>query len=148
MFFFFFKQKTAYEMRISDWSSDVCSSDLGTADLSRWWEGLGDPGLDALIEDAVRGNLNVAAAEARIREARAVRRQAGGGFFPSLGVGGTGTRARDGGSAPDGGAAYSQFRAGFDASWELDLFGATARQVEDRKSTRLNSSHYCASRMP
>src|SRR3546814_3006744 len=30
LFFFFFKQKTAYEMRISDWSSDVCSSDLGT----------------------------------------------------------------------------------------------------------------------
>src|SRR3546814_3102887 len=29
-FFFFFKQKTAYEMRISDWSSDVCSSDLFT----------------------------------------------------------------------------------------------------------------------
>src|SRR3546814_1806009 len=35
LFFFFFKQKTAYEMRISDWSSDVCSSDLrATADLS------------------------------------------------------------------------------------------------------------------
>src|SRR3546814_20642565 len=35
---FFFKQKTAYEMRISDWSSDVCSSDLniGTALLTRW----------------------------------------------------------------------------------------------------------------
>src|SRR3546814_7932435 len=31
--FFFFKQKTAYEMRISDWSSDVCSSDLIDADL-------------------------------------------------------------------------------------------------------------------
>src|SRR3546814_9674538 len=30
LFFFFFKQKTAYEMRISDWSSDVCSSDLLT----------------------------------------------------------------------------------------------------------------------
>src|SRR3546814_14972810 len=30
-YFFFFKQKTAYEMRISDWSSDVCSSDLGVA---------------------------------------------------------------------------------------------------------------------
>src|SRR3546814_1073688 len=29
MYIFFFKQKTAYEMRISDWSSDVCSSDLG-----------------------------------------------------------------------------------------------------------------------
>src|SRR3546814_5894558 len=34
VFFFFFKQKTAYEMRISDWSSDVCSSDL-TLDLGQ-----------------------------------------------------------------------------------------------------------------
>src|SRR3546814_8300746 len=33
-FFFFFKQKTAYEMRISDWSSDVCSSDLAIAPTS------------------------------------------------------------------------------------------------------------------
>src|SRR3546814_3140324 len=33
MFVFFFKQKTAYEMRISDWSSDVCSSDLWKASL-------------------------------------------------------------------------------------------------------------------
>src|SRR3546814_607433 len=44
VFFFFFKQKTAYELRISDWSSDVCSSDLGAAysihsepiDFSKW----------------------------------------------------------------------------------------------------------------
>src|SRR3546814_12490661 len=38
LFFFFFKQKTAYEMRISDWSSDVCSSDLigGGPDFRRW----------------------------------------------------------------------------------------------------------------
>src|SRR3546814_6177972 len=35
VFFFFFKQKTAYEMRISDWSSDVCSSDLGGQGLCR-----------------------------------------------------------------------------------------------------------------
>src|SRR3546814_4938119 len=33
--FFFFKQKTAYEMRISDWSSDVCSSDLRTILINR-----------------------------------------------------------------------------------------------------------------
>src|SRR3546814_5693830 len=32
---FFFKQKTAYEMRISDWSSDVCSSDLGEAAVAQ-----------------------------------------------------------------------------------------------------------------
>src|SRR3546814_16340704 len=35
LYFFFFKQKTAYEMRISDWSSDVCSSDL----RARRWRG-------------------------------------------------------------------------------------------------------------
>src|SRR3546814_17215788 len=35
LLFFFFKQKTAYEMRISDWSSDVCSSDLLAANLTR-----------------------------------------------------------------------------------------------------------------
>src|SRR3546814_8010106 len=35
VFFFFFKQKTAYEMRISDWSSDVCSSDLLSRTLGR-----------------------------------------------------------------------------------------------------------------
>src|SRR3546814_5954944 len=35
MVFFFFKQKTAYEMRISDWSSDVCSSDLVEVILER-----------------------------------------------------------------------------------------------------------------
>src|SRR3546814_20570580 len=39
--FFFFKQKTAYEMRISDWSSDVCSSDL--AKLVRWKRALFRP---------------------------------------------------------------------------------------------------------
>src|SRR3546814_8194770 len=45
-FFFFFKQKTAYEMRISDWSSDVCSSDLGrniiyTLPVAPWEAALG-----------------------------------------------------------------------------------------------------------
>src|SRR3546814_9034642 len=43
-YFFFFNQKTAYEMRISDWSSDVCSSDL----LAR-----GDPALDLFADDVV-----------------------------------------------------------------------------------------------
>src|SRR3546814_19943256 len=40
--FFFFKQKTAYEMRISDWSSDVCSSDLTVVVAQRVRSGFGD----------------------------------------------------------------------------------------------------------
>src|SRR3546814_12796395 len=51
--FFFFKQKTAYEMRISDWSSDVCSSDLPRATLGR----LGKP--TALVRDAHAAGLKV-----------------------------------------------------------------------------------------
>src|SRR3546814_3782319 len=47
--FFFFKQKTAYEMRISDWSSDVCSSDLRRLDMA-----VHDRG-GRLQPDAVRG---------------------------------------------------------------------------------------------
>src|SRR3546814_2363251 len=43
LFFFFFKQKTAYEMRISDWSSDVCSSDLVAPGPQKLSQGLGDP---------------------------------------------------------------------------------------------------------
>src|SRR3546814_1070241 len=49
--FFFFKQKTAYEMRISDWSSDVCSSDLTQDDLAAGIEATafgGDPGVERI----------------------------------------------------------------------------------------------------
>src|SRR3546814_8103866 len=49
MFFFFFKQKTAYEMRISDWSSDVCSSDLAAVTPSFNRAPLLPPSLDAWI---------------------------------------------------------------------------------------------------
>src|SRR3546814_7662985 len=51
--FFFFKQKTAYEMRISDWSSDVCSSDLLLADC----RGLRDIA-DRKLVDALTGLLD------------------------------------------------------------------------------------------
>src|SRR3546814_4549949 len=48
-FFFFFKQKTAYEMRISDWSSDVCSSDLGRMKPSSYYDRIVD-----VVEELVR----------------------------------------------------------------------------------------------
>src|SRR3546814_7153732 len=50
-FFFFFKQKTAYEMRISDWSSDVCSSDLGAGVVAV--RGRRGPGAPAVAVAAV-----------------------------------------------------------------------------------------------
>src|SRR3546814_6167257 len=58
---FFFKQKTAYEMRISDWSSDVCSSDLtaGTPAVREIWEMLKPHGVTILHKcTAVRHGLS------------------------------------------------------------------------------------------
>src|SRR3546814_16905161 len=52
MLFFFFKQKTAYEMRISDWSADVCSSDLDAVVVRRDRPHHGEPGLGLQIDDA------------------------------------------------------------------------------------------------
>src|SRR3546814_10779494 len=59
-FFFFFKQKTAYEMRISDWSSDVCSSDLSMAPIAAV-AAARDRGRDELGADALVVEHEVAA---------------------------------------------------------------------------------------
>src|SRR3546814_5158012 len=50
---FFFKQKTAYEMRISDWSSDVCSSDLFNERIRIAGTLIDDDALAALLEEAL-----------------------------------------------------------------------------------------------
>lgn len=114
------------------------------ADLQQWWTRLNDPLLDALVNEAVAGNLDVATATARVREARAVLRQAGGALYPSLNATGGFTRSGVGSSAvTTGGSTTSTttstlgasgptnlFQAGFDASWEIDIFGANRRALE------------------
>src|SRR3546814_7467137 len=78
-FFFFFKQKTAYEMRISDWSSDVCSSDLRPRRLSRGRLRLCDPVADAANHRASRPHRRRTAAyrAARFRQLSQFRALAG-----------------------------------------------------------------------
>src|SRR3546814_8962761 len=71
-FFFFFKQKTAYEMRISDWSSDVCSSDLNpelnhAASSNESW---GDMDFSGAIGISVVGRCSRTAAKSRSEERR------------------------------------------------------------------------------
>src|SRR3546814_5903358 len=76
LFFFFFKQKTAYELRISDWSSDVCSSDLcrlsGDKDVDHHCHGapqvqLGDPA-DAAVDTRCGGRDGQEIGRASCRE--------------------------------------------------------------------------------
>ncbi|RWI57073.1 MAG: efflux transporter outer membrane subunit [Mesorhizobium sp.] len=99
-------------------------------ELSQWWKKLNDQTLNALIEEAVAGNLDVAASKARIREARASYRQNIGALFPSADGSASATRNRSAASTSGVTETYSQFRAGFDASWEIDLFGGKRRAVE------------------
>src|SRR3546814_1000088 len=61
LLFFFFKQKTAYEMRISDWSSDVCSSDLPSLAAGQPATLLGYPVVEAEdMPDVAANSLSVA----------------------------------------------------------------------------------------
>src|SRR3546814_17557523 len=69
VFFFFFKQKTAYEMRISDWSSDVCSSDLAASKPALVLLGLGGNDMLRGIDAAeTRANLDAMLAELKRRD--------------------------------------------------------------------------------
>ncbi|RAI45630.1 efflux transporter outer membrane subunit [Rhodoplanes roseus] len=103
-------------------------------DLVRWWRGLRDRTLDSLMDEAVTGNLDVAAAKARVREARANRKQAIAALFPT--VDGSGSATRNKASAASSGTdvvantPYTLYQAGFDASFELDLFGGNKRNLE------------------
>jgi NodT family efflux transporter outer membrane factor (OMF) lipoprotein len=98
-------------------------------DLSAWWERLDDPVLAALIEEALAGSLDLRSAQARLRQARALRGAAGAERFPTVSAFASASRARASEEAGSGrtGGFYS---AGFDASWELDAFGGVRRGIE------------------
>lgn len=99
--------------------------------LARWWDTLGDPVVTRLVEEALSGNLDLKTAEARIREARALRGIQRAGLFPSVDASGTSLRQRTSEYGTTGRAAETDYyQAGFDAGWELDLFGGRRRAVE------------------
>ena len=121
------------------------SSAANDADLAAWWTAFEDQQLNELVNRALAQNLDVEMAAARIREARARERVAGAAASSQLAAQGsvTGQRISEnaipappgaGGSGNSGfglpGQEFTTWRVGFDASWELDLFGRTRRAVE------------------
>ncbi|MBB5709904.1 efflux transporter outer membrane subunit [Sphingomonas xinjiangensis] len=128
---------------------------------ARWWTALNDPTLDMLETRALAANPSVAVAQARLRQARGALRLERANRLPQAGASGMYVHAElpgvdlgslTGGSAEGegtgggagGGAAAAEapdlgsldfFNAGFDASWEVDLFGGQRRTVE---ATRAN----------
>ena len=125
-----------------------------------WWTLFNDPTLNALEQQLADANLDVAAASARLRQSRAEQRVAGAAEYPTLdgaasydrergspngilsllGVSPTETQSQSAsgatplGVAPlpgsKGSPAYNLYQAGFDASWELDIWGRNRRGVE------------------
>lgn len=96
----------------------------GPAALAAWWRRFDDPALPALVEQALAQGTDVAAAQARLRQARAQTLLAQAGLAPTLAGSGS-TRA----SRSDGGRTTRQVSLGVDAGWEADLWGGAAAGV-------------------
>jgi outer membrane protein, multidrug efflux system len=131
--------------------------DTRSAELARWWTVFNDLLLNSLAERAVRSNLDLRLAEARIREARATRAVTASAAWPTVNVSGSYTRNRASENAigvptqgavfapgqsavvaPSGGGAnldQNFYQSGFDANWEIDVFGGVRRSVEAADAT-------------
>jgi len=129
-----------------------------TPGVARWWEGLGDPTLTRLVDDALAHSPNIDLAQARIREARAQLRQQlttglptvgpsvtylhaelpGGGLGALAGGSTSGDSTGEGdaaaGSSSGGSSALNVYNVGATASWEPDLFGGARRGAEQARA--------------
>ncbi len=103
-----------------------------TAQVAQWWKTFGDAELTSLVERAARSNLDLQLAESRIREARALRGVSAGALLPEVNASANYSRNRGSENVPIPGAGIQSnlYQAGFDASWEIDVFGGIRRTVE------------------
>lgn len=96
-----------------------------------WWKQLQDPQLDRLIELALARNLDIRIAQARLAESRAALDEKQLDQLPAVTLGGGYERSLSQANAGAGHRNLAQsYRAGFDATWELDLFGRLRRAAE------------------
>lgn len=136
------------------WSEAPRSEASATLSPSPWWNSFNDPELNTLVERAIRANTDVQLAEARVREARARANVATASLRPSATVKASAVRERESANAPvpvviapdgkletESGQTENLFQAGFDANWELDLFGG-GRAAAAAASADLGSSVY------
>ncbi len=124
--------------------SEAPARDVAAADrvsMARWWTAFHDPALERLLVHALAGNLDLEIAAARVREARAARGIAASRGLPQVDASGGYSRTQRseavppfdsaaGTPSPFGARVQDAFEAGFDASWELDVFGGVRRDRE------------------
>ena len=121
-------------------ASSTIAAEQQLVDLARWWESFEDPVLTQLIDRAFAGNLDVSAAAARLRQARAALRGTQGQALPQIGASASASRSVGADSSAridtttgqtlTTGGDTTIYRAGFDVAWEADIFGGIRRQVQ------------------
>ena len=111
-------------------SAGLSNHTTDSHELALWWTTLHDPVLSNVIDQAISGNLDLKNAQARIQEARARRGIATAAWFPSIDATGTYTKNRMSGNSSGLATEQDLYAAGFDAAWELDVFGGVRRTVE------------------
>jgi len=115
------------------WSAEMAggltATEPDTDTLAQWWTIFNDPELSSLEERAVKGNLELQTALSRIHEARALRGISQAKLFPVVGATAAASKIR---SSESGGTGTETefYTAGFDAGWELDIFGGLRRSIE------------------
>lgn len=111
--------------------------------LDRWWTGFGDPRLTGIVERALEQNLDLAAALARVDQARAAARGAGAALLPTADATGQVAKSRLSLESPIGAIArnfpgfdrnLTLYDIGLGASWEIDFFGGLRRGAEAAKA--------------
>ena len=100
------------------------------APRGEWWRPFGDADLDPLVRQVEISNQTLAAAEARVREARAATAAARAGLLPSVSGSASASRGGRGGGASSGSGPGNSFDLALDAGWEIDLWGRVRRGVE------------------
>jgi len=109
----------------------------------RWWEIFADQELNRLELETLAKNNNLILAQARLDQARALTSSASSSLLPRIGIGAGTARTRDSNSRPytqnnqtySGSIQQSDFNAGLNVSYELDLAGRVRRQIEGAKAT-------------
>jgi NodT family efflux transporter outer membrane factor (OMF) lipoprotein len=120
----------------------------------KWWQLFDDPQLSALEEQVAISNQNLIAAEAQVRQAKALVQAARAGYFPGLTGGASVTRSQRSGSLGNGSASgsspavTSDFSLPFELSWEADLWGKIRRGVQaSRESAQASEADLAAARL-
>jgi NodT family efflux transporter outer membrane factor (OMF) lipoprotein len=100
------------------WSGSTTTPATATS-LAQWWQRFNDPLLAQLVTHALQANTTVRSAQAALQQARALRDVSSARLAPTVNAAGSAQRSKSGGNE-----AGNLFKAGFDASWEPDVFGA------------------------